>query len=501
MATIAEIRSQYPGAYNDMSDKQLADAMYTKHYSDMPRADFDKKVGIGPSTTKVPEKSFMDKYGRTLATTAGGVLGGIAAAPAAAFSAPSIVGPVAIEAAGAGLGAGMGGQAYDIASILMGKNKAQTPQQMAVQAAKDVGYNAISVPGSQVAVKALGMAGKAGGSALATLLGATTGVGPTTIKEAAKAGAAGGTAAKALLENMRGLTSVDEIVPMAKQALGKMRQEKLASYARDIKPISKDPKVLDFSRIEKALVDVKDRGFYKGQSINQKASVALSEIENQIIKWKNLPKNDFHTVEGLDALKKSIGNIQQSLPYGSPARSAADKVYNSIKDEIVTQAPDYARVMKNYEEASTHLKDIESSLSLGKKTATDTSIRKLQSVMKNNVNSGFARRSDLGRELERAGADTLFPAIAGQALSSPIPRGLSGVVTGGLEGAALLSHGINPAALAALPATSPRIVGEAAYYAGKGLKALKPLGRKKLTQAEAYIVANLLANKQQGQTQ
>ena len=250
MATIAEIRSQYPGAYNDMSDKQLADAMYTKHYSDMPRADFDKKVGIGSSTAKNPEKSFMDKYGRTLATTAGGVLGGIAAAPAAAFSAPSIVGPIAIEAAGAGLGAGMGGQAYDIASILMGKKKAQNPQQMAMQAAKDVGYNAISVPGSQVAVKALGMAGKAGGSALATLLGATTGVGPTTIKEAAKAGVTGGAAAKSLLENMRGLTSVDEIVPMAKQALGKMRQEKLASYARDIKPISKDPKILDFSRIE-----------------------------------------------------------------------------------------------------------------------------------------------------------------------------------------------------------------------------------------------------------
>ena len=54
MATIAEIRSQYPGAYSDMSDKQLADAMYTKHYSDMPRADFDKKVGIGSSTAVNP---------------------------------------------------------------------------------------------------------------------------------------------------------------------------------------------------------------------------------------------------------------------------------------------------------------------------------------------------------------------------------------------------------------------------------------------------------------
>jgi len=52
MATLAEIRSKYPGAYDDMSDKQLADAMYSKHYSDMPRAEFDKKVGFAAAPTQ-----------------------------------------------------------------------------------------------------------------------------------------------------------------------------------------------------------------------------------------------------------------------------------------------------------------------------------------------------------------------------------------------------------------------------------------------------------------
>lgn len=45
MATIAEIRQQYP-QYNDISDQQLADKMYAAHYSDMPRQDFDAKVGL-----------------------------------------------------------------------------------------------------------------------------------------------------------------------------------------------------------------------------------------------------------------------------------------------------------------------------------------------------------------------------------------------------------------------------------------------------------------------
>ena len=45
MASIAEIRAQYP-QYEDLSDKQLADALYTKHYSDMPRGEFDSKIGL-----------------------------------------------------------------------------------------------------------------------------------------------------------------------------------------------------------------------------------------------------------------------------------------------------------------------------------------------------------------------------------------------------------------------------------------------------------------------
>lgn len=45
MATLAEIRQQYP-QYEDMTDRQLADALHKKFYSDMPRQEFDQKVGI-----------------------------------------------------------------------------------------------------------------------------------------------------------------------------------------------------------------------------------------------------------------------------------------------------------------------------------------------------------------------------------------------------------------------------------------------------------------------
>lgn len=47
MPTLAEVRQQYP-QYGDLSDRQLADSLYKKFYSDIPREQFNEKVGIKP---------------------------------------------------------------------------------------------------------------------------------------------------------------------------------------------------------------------------------------------------------------------------------------------------------------------------------------------------------------------------------------------------------------------------------------------------------------------
>jgi hypothetical protein len=45
MATLQEIRQSYP-QYSDMSDADLASALHSKFYSDIPKAEFEKKLGI-----------------------------------------------------------------------------------------------------------------------------------------------------------------------------------------------------------------------------------------------------------------------------------------------------------------------------------------------------------------------------------------------------------------------------------------------------------------------
>jgi hypothetical protein len=60
MPTLSEIRQQYPD-YNDLSDQALADALYKKHYSDMSRDEFDKKIGLEQSSPLLPLGGYADE--------------------------------------------------------------------------------------------------------------------------------------------------------------------------------------------------------------------------------------------------------------------------------------------------------------------------------------------------------------------------------------------------------------------------------------------------------
>lgn len=53
MAGLADFRAQHP-EYNDMSDTALADALYRKFYSDMPREQFDQRMGVAPQIADLP---------------------------------------------------------------------------------------------------------------------------------------------------------------------------------------------------------------------------------------------------------------------------------------------------------------------------------------------------------------------------------------------------------------------------------------------------------------
>jgi hypothetical protein len=97
--------------------------------------------------------------GRELATLGGGVLGGVIAAPAAlAASVPTAgLGGIATETAAVSLGAGIGGQLYDLTKNALAPKKPVSPLATAKTVAQDVGVNALGTVGGQVVGKGLGL--------------------------------------------------------------------------------------------------------------------------------------------------------------------------------------------------------------------------------------------------------------------------------------------------------------------------------------------------------
>lgn len=346
----------------------------------------------------------------------------------------------------------------------------------------------LALRGGKAAVSAAGNVAK-------QVLGKTTGVGSEAIGQAYKAGASGN---KSFADNMRGNAPMTDVLDTAKADLDAMNKAKQAEYRSGMVDIKNDRTVLDFSGIDNALSNGFDTVTFKGHVKNQKGANALSEVQSVIDEWRNLDPAEFHTPEGMDALKQKIGAIQESIPLEEKtARKVVGDIYNSIKSEISNQAPAYSKVMKDYAEASEQIKEIERALSLGQKASADTAMRKLQSLMRNNVNTNYGNRLNLAKALEQQGGQEIMPALAGQAMSEWTPRGIQGA-TMSIPAMMGYSAGGLPMAAGVAATSSPRLVGEAAYGAGQIAGALRKLPnahKNTRAMANALYQSNQIGNK------
>lgn len=338
---------------------------------------------------------------------------------------------------------------------------------------------------------------KGAGKVIPAGLGMTTGAGSEAIKQAYQAGKQGGQQAESFQSNIRGNTPIDDVLNTAKQDLAAMNAAKTAEYRANMKAVNADKTVLSFDGIDNSLVDAFNKVTFKGQVKNTKGADVVKQISDEIGAWKDLHPAEYHTPEGMDALKQIVGGIVEGIPFEEKtARMVGNGVYNAIKKEIIQQAPVYSKTMKAYSDATDNIKEIERALSLGQKASAETSMRKLQSLMRNNVNTNYGGRVQMAKQLEQVGGGEIMPALAGQALSSATPRGLQSAST---IPTAMLGYGAGglPLAGASLLTGSPRLMGEASYYAGKaasGKNALAELVRNRGVNAQT---ANLAYQAQQ----
>jgi len=256
------------------------------------------------------------------------------------------------------------------------------------------------------------------------------------------------------LGQMRGGGGADPLAK-AQEALTELYRQRSADYVRRMDRLKQNPEMLDFTDVQAAIDEVRDVGRHKGIDISSAADV-WDEVDAKVGEFA---QQGLNTIEDFDAMKRAVGNIRDKYQRGTPQYKVAQEVANSINKVITQKAPVYANIMQDYRAASDTLSDVQSSLSLGAKSA-DTTLNKLRRVA-----SGKGPRGRTVLELLEStpAGRGLGDMLAGQAMSGREPAGL----TPSLSGAAAMAAG-SPEPLAATLIT-PRRLGEVAYGAGRAL--------------------------------
>ncbi|MDG1314827.1 MAG: hypothetical protein P8P29_04790 [Flavobacteriaceae bacterium] len=307
-------------------------------------------------------------------------------------------------------------------------------------------------------------ASKVAGAAAPAILSFTSGVGRKSIEKAYESGVEGGAALKQFRDNMKGEDPI-LILDDALANLETLRQKKNADYQAGMKELSESGVEVMYNKIDYAINQI-------AKGSNKLSDGTMDTINSLIRKVKQSKEMGYTTVAQMDDLKQAIAEIGEAATT-SGGKTHAETVRKAVVKAIEEVAPDYIKVMEQYGEAAEKMKDLKKTLSVqGSKTNPDTALKKLLSIMRDNVQTNYGRRVTLAEELESIGGNKFINKIAGQDMASVTPKGMLGrilgaggvgygAVTGSLTG--LLS----PGAIAAASTASPRLIGEAAQLTGQ----------------------------------
>lgn len=385
MATIAEIRQKFP-QYNDMPDEVLAEKMYTKFYADMPRDQFDAKIGLSrqpqfgdpgvgdpdvpgyaplPGETPEPkpqlstwerarpyiEPSLEVAMGMTGAV-GGGVLGGLGGG----------IGALPGSVAGAGLGVAGARELMEMGDVYLG---GKAPRQ---------GMEQVTVPMQNV-IEGAGyeLGGRLAASAIGKVAGKAIDVFDIPRQKAARIAreAAGKDLPwrqAALAESPEGLTGAQataQVVNPRFQALAEMAAKREPEVTEAIKNVQADDIVNNLARrakgatatevrtavrdaknkLNRRLIPIKENELAKADQTgvkpepvfsvlkeisdnpefagNRELRGAMREIRNEL-KRRVDPTTGNVPAEALDGIRKNVVNaVQSKMTSGTPSQQKA----------------------------------------------------------------------------------------------------------------------------------------------------------------------------------
>lgn len=296
--------------------------------------------------------------------------------------------------------------------------------------------------------------------AVATTLSFTSGTGREAVSQAYKAGKEGGDAVKRFRDSLTGKADPTEVVANARFNLDILYKQRRRNYLEG-KANLKDTN-LSLAPLRAKLIELQNIRTTNASTIEaaEKAAEILQRAEKQ----------NYKSLADFDELKRTLNS--ESMNYTGEARSALSQMAELVRKSIDDVDPNYGKVMKSYENASKTIQEIEKALSVGDKKTAEVALKKLLTSMRDGVSTNYGQRLNLAQELEGVtGGKKFMSQLAGQELSSVVPRGLQGRVTSALAtGGAAYGVGagmLSPSSLLPLALASPRFVGEASQLAGR----------------------------------
>lgn len=296
--------------------------------------------------------------------------------------------------------------------------------------------------------------------AVATTLSFTSGTGREAVSQAYKAGKEGGDAVKRFRDSLTGKADPTEVVANARFNLDILYKQRRRNYLEG-KANLKDTN-LSLAPLRAKLIELQNIRTTNASTIEaaEKAAEILQRAEKQ----------NYKSLADFDELKRTLNS--ESMNYTGEARSALSQMAELVRKSIDDVDPNYGKVMKSYENASKTIQEIEKALSVGNNKTAEVALKKLLTSMRDGVSTNYGQRLNLAQELEGVtGGKKFMSQLAGQELSSVVPRGLQGRVTSALAtGGAAYGVGagmLSPSSLLPLALASPRFVGEASQLAGR----------------------------------
>lgn len=308
---------------------------------------------------------------------------------------------------------------------------------------------------------------KFAGNRIADVVGATTGAGASSVKEAFGGG-------KAFTDAMRGNVNPDQIVQTAQDAVQNIANARRTQYQANLAKITDGTQFThDFTPIqaatEKGLTDFGitknadgtlnfDSSKFGSTGDQTKVTQIIKDVQN----WAN--DSTKQTTASLDTLKQRIDNYVTS---DTKIGAFANSIKNSVQSEL-NKAPGYKEMTAGYAKASQLLDDIKSATGAGGNAKVDTVFTKMTTALRGDREL----RLQLLNELQASGHQPeLMSQIAGANMSSYIPKGLMKYADIS-AGAGILGHFVQPQFIPMFLATSPRIVGEFLNATGMGKEAI-----------------------------